>query len=197
MTDPCPLPARRVFELVARAGGRRNPRGSIPANLAKALLRAPGLDRIAKSPRAFLETLTTPVTYDARNADALLPLLGVPACPPLESYIEKLVEYVQERVRQAGPRTRTSRSTIRSADGTMARKAVSPHVGEGMVVRRVVMAARQVVFFKGVVEASEGLAAVFAERGGDLTVASPVDRTKELDEVLDQLCLETGGVRVD
>jgi thioester reductase-like protein len=100
LVDPRPLTARRVFELVARAGGRRGPRGSIPANLAKALLRAPGLDRIAKSPRAFLETLTTPVTYDARNTDELLPALGVPGCPPLESYVERLVEYVQERVRQ-------------------------------------------------------------------------------------------------
>ena len=42
LVDPRPLAARRVFELVARAGGRRGPRGSIPANLAKALLRAPG-----------------------------------------------------------------------------------------------------------------------------------------------------------
>lgn len=100
LVDPRPLTARRVFELVARAGGRRGPRGSIPANLAKALLRAPGLDRIAKSPRAFLETLTTPVTYDARNTDELLSSLDIPACPPLESYVDKLVEYVQERVRQ-------------------------------------------------------------------------------------------------
>ena len=100
LVDPHPLTARRVFELVARAGGRRGPRGSIPANLAKALLRAPGLDRIAKSPRAFLETLTTPVTYDARNTDELLASIGVSACPPLESYVDKLVDYVQERVRQ-------------------------------------------------------------------------------------------------
>jgi len=100
LVDPRPLTARRVFELVARAGGRRSPRGSIPANLAKALLRAPGLDRIAKSPRAFLETLTTPVTYDARNTDELLGSLGIAACPALESYVDKLVDYVQERVRQ-------------------------------------------------------------------------------------------------
>jgi thioester reductase-like protein len=100
LVDPEPLSARRVFELVARAGGRRGPRGSIPTNLAKAVLRAPGLDRIAKSPRAFLETLTTPVSYDARHTDELLQSLGLPRCPPLESYVDQLVEYVQERVRQ-------------------------------------------------------------------------------------------------
>jgi thioester reductase-like protein len=100
LVDPQPLTARRVFELVARAGGRRGPRGSIPANLAKALLRTPGLDRIAKSPRAFIETLTTPVTYDARNADELLASLGVEACPPIETYVDKLVEYVQQRTRE-------------------------------------------------------------------------------------------------
>jgi hypothetical protein len=92
-----------VFELVARAGGRRGPRGSIPASLAKTLLRAPGLDRIAKSPRAFLETLTTPVTYDARNADEVVGSLGIGPCPPLETYVDKLVEYVQERVKQRRP----------------------------------------------------------------------------------------------
>lgn len=99
LVDPQPLTARRVFELVARAGGRPAPRGSIPANLARALLRAPGLDRIAKSPRAFVETLTTRVTYDARNTDELLPSLGVEPCPPLETYVDKLVEYLQDQTR--------------------------------------------------------------------------------------------------
>jgi hypothetical protein len=98
--DPQPLTTREVFELVARVGGKRGPRGSIPANLAKALLRAPGLERIAQSPRAFLETLTTRVTYDASNALDLLQALGVSSCPPFESYVEKLVDYVQERLRQ-------------------------------------------------------------------------------------------------
>jgi thioester reductase-like protein len=100
LVDPHPPTTRRFFELVAQAGGRRGPRGSIPTNLAKALLRAPGLDRISKSPRAFLETLTTPVVYDAQNTVRLLDAAGVPHCPPLESYIDKLVEYVQERVRK-------------------------------------------------------------------------------------------------
>jgi hypothetical protein len=71
-----------------------------------------------------------------------------------------------------------------------------PCIGEGMVVVRVVMDAKQVVFFKGVVEASEGLAAVFAEHGGDLTVAAPCERGPELDAVLDELCAETGALRL-
>jgi thioester reductase-like protein len=99
LVDPEPLSARRVFEVVARAGGRRMPRGSIPANIAKALLRTPGLERFAKSPRAFLETLITPVTYDARNTVEILADTDV-RCPPFESYVDKVVEYVQLRVRE-------------------------------------------------------------------------------------------------
>lgn len=73
---------------------------------------------------------------------------------------------------------------------------MAPCVGEGMIVRRIVLRARDVVFFKGVVEASEGLAAVFAERGGDLTVAASESQVAMLDQVIDDLCAELGGVKV-
>jgi hypothetical protein len=99
IADPSPITARRVFELVARAGGRRGPRGSIPANLAKALLRTPGLERFAKSPRAFLDALVTPVAYSTTNTDDLLASTDI-RCPPFESYVEKVVEYVQHRVKE-------------------------------------------------------------------------------------------------
>jgi hypothetical protein len=72
---------------------------------------------------------------------------------------------------------------------------VEPCVGEGLVVRRVVIRARDVVFFKGIVEASDGLAAVFAEHGGDLVVAAPATRAVELDAFLDDLCPELGAMR--
>jgi hypothetical protein len=78
----------------------------------------------------------------------------------------------------------------------LGRVAVSPCLGDGLIVRRVVVRARDVVFFKGVVEASEGLAAVFAERGGDLVVAAPEARAAELDGVLDALCDELEAVRL-
>jgi len=97
--DPAPLTVRRVFELVANAGGRRSPRGFIPANLTKALLRTPGLDRLAKSPRAFLDALATPVSYSFAHTTEVLADTDV-RCPPFESYVEGLVEYVQHRLRE-------------------------------------------------------------------------------------------------
>ena len=100
LMDARALTARGVFELVALALGRPPPRGSLPSGFAKALLRAPGLERIANGPRAFLETLTTRVTYDARGADELLSSLGVDPCPGLESYVERLVDFVKQRSRQ-------------------------------------------------------------------------------------------------
>lgn len=65
-----------------------------------------------------------------------------------------------------------------------------------MVTRRVRIHSREVVFLKGIVEALDGIAQVFAERGGDLTLASPADRERELDALVDDLCRELGAVRL-
>jgi hypothetical protein len=65
-----------------------------------------------------------------------------------------------------------------------------------MVVRRVLIASRDVVFVKGIVEALEGLAQVFAEQGGEVTLASPSDRAAELDALVDDLCAELGVMSV-
>jgi hypothetical protein len=67
-------------------------------------------------------------------------------------------------------------------------------VGAGLVVRRVRVRPREVVFLKGVLEASEGLAAVFAEAGGDLTVATCTSQAQELDRVLADLEKEIGAL---
>ena len=104
LVDPSPLPARRVFELVAQAGGRRSPRGFIPANVTRALLRTPGLERFARSPRGLLQTLGTNVSFDARNTTELLRSTDI-RCPPLESYIGRLVQYVELRLREKRAKT--------------------------------------------------------------------------------------------
>jgi len=70
---------------------------------------------------------------------------------------------------------------------------VSPLLGEGLVARRVLVRPRDVVYVKGVLEASEGLGAMFAEGGGDLVVAAPRSRADALDEVLRDLAAELGA----
>lgn len=99
LTDPHPLAARRVAELVAVASGKRTAKSHIPSNLAKALLRTPGIERFVRSPRAFVEQLTTPVRYDRQNADRILGPLGI-TCPPFEGYVGELVSAVQEHLKQ-------------------------------------------------------------------------------------------------
>ncbi|MFO0757572.1 MAG: DUF4911 domain-containing protein [Byssovorax sp.] len=63
----------------------------------------------------------------------------------------------------------------------------------GMLVRSVKVAAPDVVFVKGLLEASEGLGALFAERGGELWLVSPESRAEELSELLADLEVEIGA----
>jgi thioester reductase-like protein len=111
LVDPKPLTSRRVFELVALAGGRRTPRGFIPANLTRALLHTPGLERFAKSPRAFLDQLVTPVQFDARNTEELLAGTGI-GCPPFESYVDQLVTFVRSRVEERREQQRPAEQEV-------------------------------------------------------------------------------------
>jgi hypothetical protein len=99
LADPKPLTVRQVFELVAQSGGRRLPGGFIPSRLTKALLRTPGLSTVAKSPKAFVDTITTPVRYDTTNADDVLAGSEI-HCPPFESYVDALVSVVKQRVQE-------------------------------------------------------------------------------------------------
>jgi hypothetical protein len=62
-----------------------------------------------------------------------------------------------------------------------------------MLVQTLRVRAPDVVFVKGIIEASEGVAILFAERGGDLTIAAPEGRGADLMELLEDIALEVGG----
>ena len=64
---------------------------------------------------------------------------------------------------------------------------VPPLVDQDLVCRKVLVRDKDVVFVKGIFEASEGLGALFAERGGELIISAPLSRARELDEVLTDL----------
>jgi hypothetical protein len=67
---------------------------------------------------------------------------------------------------------------------------VAPLLDADLVSRKVVVRDQDVVFVKGIFEASEGLGALFAERGGELTISAPLSRARELDELLADLQVE-------
>jgi hypothetical protein len=65
-----------------------------------------------------------------------------------------------------------------------------------LVERRLLVRAKDVVLVKGICEASEGLCAMFAERGGDLVLAAPRSRARELDELVRDLETDFGATIV-
>jgi hypothetical protein len=65
--------------------------------------------------------------------------------------------------------------------------SVTPLFGDEFVARLVRAPAKEVVFVKAVLEASEGLGAMFAEHGGDLTLVAHRSQQKELDTLISDL----------
>jgi hypothetical protein len=71
---------------------------------------------------------------------------------------------------------------------------VAPLLSAELVARRLRVRARDVVYVKGILEASEGVGVLFAEQGGELVIAAPHALTLALDEVLADVALELGVV---
>jgi thioester reductase-like protein len=83
-----------ALSLIADILGKPQPRGGLPPALAQALLRIPGVDRLAHAQRALLDELGSGIRYDDRNAAALLAKTGL-RCPSFASYVGKLVAHVE------------------------------------------------------------------------------------------------------
>ncbi len=66
-------------------------------------------------------------------------------------------------------------------------------IDSNLTTREVNVEPRLVVYVKSIFEASLGVAVIFAESGGMLTVAAPHSRARALDELLSDLQLELGG----
>jgi thioester reductase-like protein len=110
LVDPNPMSARKVYEYVARKANKRPPRVGLPAKASVALLRLPILERLARPQRTALEHLNSVALYSSRNTLALLDRTEL-RCPPLLSYLDRLIEYAAERERRA----REARAAERSA----------------------------------------------------------------------------------
>src|SRR5207249_2271200 len=100
LTDPCPYSARTIFELVARHANRKAPRDSLSGRLAlrlsakmiAPLFGAPGSKNMLNS---LIESISHFTLFNCRNTLSHLDGSGI-ACPPFDSYVDKLVHYVRE-----------------------------------------------------------------------------------------------------
>ncbi|MBI3185799.1 MAG: SDR family oxidoreductase [Myxococcales bacterium] len=99
LVDPNPMSARRVYELIAEKAHKRLPKFTLSAKAADVMLRLPVLEKLARPQRAAINYVNHLAIYNCRNALELLDGTGI-RCPPLSSYLDKLVGYVKEYYRK-------------------------------------------------------------------------------------------------
>src|SRR5690606_6835719 len=78
---------------------KRLPRFNLPAKAADVMLRLPGLERIARPQRAAIGYVNHLALFNSHNTLELLDGTGI-RCPPLFTYLDKLVNYARETLRR-------------------------------------------------------------------------------------------------
>jgi thioester reductase-like protein len=94
LVDPAPLPARQVYELIARRLGRRLATVPIPQRALEALRRLPLVDRFGGRAGQALHYVDHLASYDTHHLLELLEGSGV-RCPPITDYLDRIIEFVQ------------------------------------------------------------------------------------------------------
>ena len=95
LVDPSPFASRHVYELVAERAHKKRSRRFLQTGITRALLSAPGLERLLGTPLSFLGAFDRLAFYNSRHALALLRGTGI-ECPPFDTYVDNLIRYVRE-----------------------------------------------------------------------------------------------------
>jgi hypothetical protein len=80
--------------MIAARAGKKLPSVSVPARLFQALLQLPLLERLSRVHRPAIEYVNHLAIYNCRNLLELLDGTGI-HCPPIASYLDRLIEFVQ------------------------------------------------------------------------------------------------------
>ena len=96
LADPSPFSVAAFTNLIEEAAGKRLLRVRLPHRFAKSVIeRVPGARKVFELPPQLLDYLDLPTTYLTTNAQRDLAGTGV-RCPPVDTYLPRLVEYVRE-----------------------------------------------------------------------------------------------------
>lgn len=99
LVDPSPMSSRRVYELIAEKTGKRLPRVTLSYRLTDKLMRLPGLEKLIRQQRQAVEYVNHLALFNCHNTLELLDGTGV-RCPPLTSYLDRLMAYVRSHYRR-------------------------------------------------------------------------------------------------
>lgn len=105
VVDPSPLSSRHVYELIAARAGRKLPRVTLRYSLAKRLLRVPGVERVSRVQADAVDHLNHFAIYHCAHTLALLEGTGI-VCPRFETYVDNVMRFVSESLRQRTRRPR-------------------------------------------------------------------------------------------
>jgi nucleoside-diphosphate-sugar epimerase len=115
LVDSAAPSLRRFVELIALRFGLQVESGRNPAAFGRALVKNPGVGLLARKLRVVSEFLGSEATYDNRTALELL-LPSRVECPPLESYLDVMLDYVERRVTEGPPAQPSSSEASHVAD---------------------------------------------------------------------------------
>ncbi|HEX6767099.1 MAG TPA: SDR family oxidoreductase [Polyangiaceae bacterium] len=105
LVDPAATSLRRFIELASKRFGHEVESATSPAAFGRALVKNPGVGLLARRLRVVSELLGTQATYDQAVARDLLAESSV-ECPPLEAYLDVLLEHVERRLAEPSPESR-------------------------------------------------------------------------------------------
>ncbi len=95
LVDPNPMSARRVYELIAERSHKRLPRFTLSARVTDLFLRIPGVEKVARPQRTAINYVNHLALYNCTVALELLAPSNL-KCPPLHTYLDKLIDYALE-----------------------------------------------------------------------------------------------------
>ena len=102
IVDPAPPSLGDALTTVADMLGKPRPRGVLPTNLTRALVRMPFVEKLVHAQRALLDEIGRDVLYDDRNARPILTEAKL-NCPPFASYADKLIAHVRKERKSDRP----------------------------------------------------------------------------------------------
>lgn len=96
LTDPNPLPAKRVFEIIADLTGKRRPFGRIPSLTYRVMDKIPYVNKMIMPQIQFFEYFNLLSIYNCHNTLELLAGTGL-CCPLFVTYAGNLLNFIKRR----------------------------------------------------------------------------------------------------